>query len=93
MFCAGKRFCMCAGGFVVGQLVSLIMSVCLCVCACARITKLELLQGQKKRYHLTGNPKLFHWRERENNEKILQWYLHVYVVCECRRYLGILAAE
>lgn len=79
------------------------LSVCVCVCARAcvfvcimRITKLELLQqGQKKGYLLTGNPKLFHWRERKTNKKkeIVQWDLHVYVVCECMRYLGIVAAE
>lgn len=28
-----------------------------------------------------------------NMKKWVQWDLHVYVVCECRKYLGIVAAE
>lgn len=57
--------------------------------------KRPMQQGQKKRYRLTGNPKLFHWWERETNEKKknVSWDLHVYVVCKRGRYLGIVAVE
>lgn len=73
------------------------MNICVCVRARVhnvRMKKQELQQGQKKGCLFTGNPKLFHWRERGTNmKKSIQWDLHVYVVCECRKYLWIVAAE
>lgn len=73
--------------------------ICVCVCVSQRESKkkkkkVEQHQGQKKEWLLTGNPKLFHWRERESKmKKYILWDLHVYVVCGCRKYLGIVAAE
>lgn len=81
------------------MLVFIYVHVFICVCACvsqreSEKKKVEQHQGQQKEWLLTGNPKLFHWRERESKmKKYILWDLHVYVVCGCRKYLGIVAVE
>lgn len=67
----------------------------MCVCACAQHQDNKTgTAARPEGYLLTGNPKLFHWRERETNEKkLFDGICMIYFVCECRRYLRIVGAE